>query len=47
MQQDLNLFVTQFVTLYALLEPIGHLSLFVAHGGQLVVGAPAMQGRAN
>ncbi len=34
MQQHLNLFVTQFVTLYALLEPIGHLSLFVALTGE-------------
>ncbi|OYX86126.1 MAG: MarC family transcriptional regulator [Azorhizobium sp. 35-67-5] len=37
MQQHLNLFVTQFVTLYALLEPIGHLSLFVALTGEQTI----------
>lgn len=33
MLEDYDLFITQFVTLYALLEPIGHLSLFLALTG--------------
>lgn len=34
MLEDYDLFITQFVTLYALLEPIGHLSLFLALTGE-------------
>ncbi|MGU3495818.1 MarC family protein [Xanthobacteraceae bacterium A53D] len=33
MLEDFNLFITQFVTLYALLEPISHLSMFLALTG--------------